>query len=345
MTKAFAFLWLDLYYTPSLTASARLIACRKLGILKARRRAESNDRSYEGDVMKAMIWYSRGVYPLDAYERDSLCAISFLEADGTPCDRVLLSGVSGTGKSTVLAGIAAVWRAVEALRSGGEAELWSGETALLMDGLLDKPVLCICARGHAFWDEVAGRHPGLTAIGWIQNAPQSAGLADLLRERWGSAEELPNVLLVRQDERDDLRARDDLGEQLISLHRTAPDRAQRLLGALAALIYGKRIVMENGSPLVRLERGGEHALDALSSGERRIVSFLTSIAANLRPGGVLLLDEPDMHLHPSQVLGLLTTMEQLALPAGGQMFLTSHTPEVWRRYNNLGVNVRLEERE
>jgi hypothetical protein len=45
------------------------------------------------------------------------------------------------------------------------------------------------------------------------------------------------------------------------------------------------------------------------------------------------------------VLGVLTTLERMALPEGGQMLLTSHAPEVWRRYAGLGVRVTLEGRQ
>ncbi len=290
--------------------------------------------------MKVMAWYSRGVYPLDMIEREGLCSLSFAEEDRSACDRVLLTGISGTGKSTILQGIASAWRAIVAWRSGVEAALPEGEIALLMDGLGDGPVLCICAHTENFWQAVATRHPDASAVGWLGDAPQGRDQADALRPLAGG--DSPNVLLVQQEKQ--LGNGDSLGlsEQLEQLNARSPERAQSLLTALRQLLCGKRIVLENGKPRVQLERGGAHAPEALSSGERRIVGFLTSVADELHPGGVLLLDEPDMHLHPSQVLGLLTTLEQLALPGGGQMILTSHTPEVWRRYNSLGVNVRLE---
>ncbi len=65
-------------------------------------------------------------------------------------------------------------------------------------------------------------------------------------------------------------------------------------------------------------------------------------ACCLKPGGVLLLDEPAVHLHPSQVIGLLSTLEGFCRKAGGQMLLVSHNPAIWHRYGELGLTVELE---
>jgi ABC-type glutathione transport system ATPase component len=65
-------------------------------------------------------------------------------------------------------------------------------------------------------------------------------------------------------------------------------------------------------------------------------------ACCLKSGGVLLLDEPAVHLHPSQVIGLLSTMEGFCRKAGGQMLLVSHNPAIWQRYNEVGLTVDLE---
>ncbi len=296
--------------------------------------------------MKVMAWYSCGVYPLDLNEENGLCTLSFRDEDGKACDRVLLTGVSGVGKSRMLSGMRDAWAAMEAWLDGAEPTAWSGEIALLIDGLLDRPALCVCARGASFWEAVCAACPDAAAIGWVGGEARGLelpGVAALRARRAGSAQSLPNLLLTGQAP---VRIQDEMGldEALAALWAQDAERARAMLGALGRLLYGKRIELDGGRAQVRLERGGAHALAALSSGEQRVVAQMIEIARALHHGGVLLADEPEMHLHPSQVLGLLTTLEQLVLPSGGQIVLTSHTPEVWRRYNNLGVNVMLEGR-
>lgn len=298
--------------------------------------------------MKVMAWYSRGIYPLDAYEQKGLCRLAFWDEEGMPCDRVLLTGVSGTGKTTVLQGIEALWQALQAQWQGGvKPALPVGQVALLLEGITDAPVLCICARERSFWDAVGREHPDALAAGWVDGQAEGFenGWSDALGQRWRQeARKQPNILRVEDFMQPAAQDRESIGEALLALQTRKPERSETMLRALAALLYGKRIEVEGGTAQVRLDHGGTHVLEALSAGEQRIVRLLIAIARDLHPGGVLLIDETESHLHPSQVLGLITTLEQLTLPSGGQLILTSHMPEVWRRYNSLGVSVTLEGR-
>jgi AAA15 family ATPase/GTPase len=63
----------------------------------------------------------------------------------------------------------------------------------------------------------------------------------------------------------------------------------------------------------------------------------------LEPGGVVLIDEPDLHLHPSLIPGFLATLESLVAERKGQLFLTSHVLEIWDRYESTGRRIGLGE--
>ncbi len=325
--------------SPCASFHHRLLKVTKVGILWWSFYIEDG-----GVSMKVLAWLSQGMFPLGAQEQDGLCAISLLGEDGQPCERVLLSGVSGTGKTTVLEGIAAVWAAAEAWLSGGDPELPRGQVALLLSGIAGETILFICAQDGAFWDTAVARHPQVPALGWCgrQARGRKEDVGAALCARWRQeAESLPNVLHIEEYTLPD-SDRQGTEEALRALRQVAPERADAVLSGARALLYGKAIEATDTGLCVRLERGGSHALSALSAGERRILHLLVAIARDLHPGGVLLVDEPEAHLHPSQALGLLTTLEMLVLPDDGQLVLTSHTPEVWRRYENLGVNVVLE---
>jgi ABC-type lipoprotein export system ATPase subunit len=87
--------------------------------------------------------------------------------------------------------------------------------------------------------------------------------------------------------------------------------------------------------------GRTHTLDDLSSGEHQILIQFYLISRWLNPGGIVLLDEPDLHLHPSLLSLFLSQLEEVVRSRGGQLILTSHNPELWRRYENKGLRIQL----
>jgi len=70
-----------------------------------------------------------------------------------------------------------------------------------------------------------------------------------------------------------------------------------------------------------------------------IIIFLLS--RWLEDGGIVLIDEPDLYLHPSQISGLLASLETLVSSKKGQLLITSHIPDVWNRYESKGKRVEL----
>jgi hypothetical protein len=88
-------------------------------------------------------------------------------------------------------------------------------------------------------------------------------------------------------------------------------------------------------------RGRTHFLDDLSSGEHQVLIQLYLIQRWLEPGGIVLIDEPDLHLHPSLISGFLAALESLAEKRNGQLILTSHAPKIWDRYESTGHRIVL----
>ncbi|MGU0056096.1 AAA family ATPase [Enterobacter hormaechei] len=60
-----------------------------------------------------------------------------------------------------------------------------------------------------------------------------------------------------------------------------------------------------------------------------------------KPGGIVLIDEPDLHLHPSVIAPLLAAIENIVTNKKGQLILTSHSTEVWQRYEKFGSRIDL----
>ena len=246
-----------------------------------------------------------------------------------PSERVLLTGISGTGKSTVLACIQDTF---DAIVLGKRASI-RGDVALLVRGLLpQRDALLVRGRSTAFLKRMRAQFPEAVPVG--EAGGKRIGDASLCGHN------PPNTLLCDVYGAHSMTIRETKTE-LQTLYREDEARCRELLSSLALFLVGKRVQMEAGAPYVSLEDGGRHSLSGLSAGELRALTLLIRIARSLRPGGILLLDEPEMHLHPAQLLGFLEILERLVLDDEGQVILSSHAPQVWNRYRSLGLCVEL----
>ena len=140
-----------------------------------------------------------------------------------------------------------------------------------------------------------------------------------------------------------------LEASLIALKTVDPQRFKQVLEDLNALLRKKTISPDPDKTTLRLHvRTDEgrthswHGLDELSAGEHQVLIQLYLVSRWLRPGGVVMIDEPDLHLHPSLVNAFLTRLETLVESRNGQLLLTSHNPELWSRYESKGLRVMLE---
>jgi len=84
-----------------------------------------------------------------------------------------------------------------------------------------------------------------------------------------------------------------------------------------------------------------HRLDELSSGERQVLIILFTVSRWMEKGGIVLIDEPDLHLHPSLIASMLGALEKIVKKRNGQLIITSHTADVWNRYETIGKRIVL----
>jgi predicted ATPase len=138
-----------------------------------------------------------------------------------------------------------------------------------------------------------------------------------------------------------------LEASLITLKTSSLHRFHEIIRELNRFLHDKEIETDirTGENRLRVKlknsRGQFHYLDDLSAGEHQVLIQLYLIHRWMEPGGIVLIDEPDLHLHPSLIPGFLASLESLIEKKHGQLLLTSHLPDIWKRYESTGRRISL----
>jgi ABC-type branched-subunit amino acid transport system ATPase component len=129
----------------------------------------------------------------------------------------------------------------------------------------------------------------------------------------------------------------DLDSILLTIKALRPDSYESSLRFvnLALAHCGKRIAGfgEDGRLVVEgmsdLNVKYHHPIGELSSGERQMLLLIAYSAAFLREGGIVLVDDPDLHIHVSMVAQLIATLDSVTQERNGQLIVASHSSLVW----------------
>lgn len=141
--------------------------------------------------------------------------------------------------------------------------------------------------------------------------------------------------------------RGQLEALLITLKTTQLKTYHKVIRSMNEFLSGKEIDpdIKQGENRLRVkiknQRGQSHSLDELSAGEHQVLILIYMLSRWAEQGAIVLIDEPDLYLHPSLVNGLLANLEKLVADLEGQLIITSHQPEIWRRYENSGKRIEL----
>jgi predicted ATPase len=304
--------------------------------------------------MRILSFHQQGIYGLPEI------ALDFVDhATGKPRQRTVIAGSNGTGKTTVLEMIYsllkliphlydAVYTSKHALAQNAKVEITLGNLPLPSS---EYPVtLSLTANGpHLAFSEVRGNTGG-NWIGAIREALagkrdfpncvyfpsegrelQSKTKGQIIDEprdyqwvyrfddstKWeGSLESF----LVAMDYRDLMAQREG----------RAGDEFSRFTKLINGFLQDKQIRGVDDKFRIRVEaaNGQQFGLEALSSGEKQIVLLLGEIQRRLRPGGLLLIDEPEIHLHPRWQRLLVRALTDLCVDYDAQMILTTHSEEI-----------------
>lgn len=159
------------------------------------------------------------------------------------------------------------------------------------------------------FNEPAQRQQADTTTSKAGGAPITLAIGRMARE----------YRLLQEDDNVDARA------------RFRDDKARRdLTQVLDSLGYSWELkatnVLTNEFSVVLTKQGSSFAVNAASSGEKEILTYLFAIyALNIRDA-LIIVDEPELHLHPRWQLTLLGLFETLAKTTGNQFILATHSP-------------------
>lgn len=143
--------------------------------------------------------------------------------------------------------------------------------------------------------------------------------------RWKNTQHMPDVgsYLTALDYREYVYHRDgldDLGE-----YERLQHAFQRATGKT---ISRPSFDHNTGRPeiIVEVPSGIQHGLADLSNGEREMIGMFYYISQLASRGGVLLLDEPEKHLHPTLQNAVLQAITSIA--GQGQALIVTHSPTI-----------------
>jgi predicted ATPase len=106
---------------------------------------------------------------------------------------------------------------------------------------------------------------------------------------------------------------------------------EKIIAEANTFLIGKRLDgfdPRTGDLMVEIDKRGQHPISDLSSGEKQVLLMLATITRWLRPGGIVLIDEPDLHLHSSLTTAFVGHLRRMVAAQNGQLLIASHAPEL-----------------
>ena len=85
-----------------------------------------------------------------------------------------------------------------------------------------------------------------------------------------------------------------------------------------------------GDLVVSTESGQQHDLSGLSSGEKQVLVLCAEISRRWRPGSLVLIDEPELHLHEQWQTALWTFLLKTQQERRGQLIVATQSDHLFR---------------
>jgi len=118
------------------------------------------------------------------------------------------------------------------------------------------------------------------------------------------------------------------------------DKAERLLSSLNRKLAPKSVRLDVEKGYQVLTAAGEPlALEDLSSGEQHEIVLLHELLFDVRPGSLILIDEPELSLHVTWQVDVLPDLLEIAKLSDLDFVLATHSPYITRDHDDLLVRL------
>lgn len=118
---------------------------------------------------------------------------------------------------------------------------------------------------------------------------------------------------------EDLNAKEEGRPEQATRFAAYADAFHRFVGG------GKELFWHHANLTVRTADGAMHGLPELSSGEKQVLIFAAELRRRWTPGSLVLIDEPELHLHEAWQTTLFELIRDLQRERGGQAILATQS--------------------